>query len=333
MCAQQEKTKPAMENSLRILTAVINGMRHWSQFKDKVPYLFELFGQLNECCCFLWRHKHFFPSTIKMMLCSSLSDAWLCSHIWSPWSQKLPHARREGSYAVCLLWKCEYEKNKQAKFLLRSKLNKYNLSLSGNSNWLRAKITDTSPDWWLLQSRGQQEQELPRLIRGQVHRCVGNYDRSRDVLTCVSVRPGLPSELRNAQEAVKACDEEMRALVKSLSEVWGQAVWTSEAESWESLVLSLKWYGTVVMGLNLKKKVCGVSQVFDFKGSVIISLLTCLLSVNVLAQMFWCFSIKSISKRLFESIQTLTESEASVCKFWNIFITKKIHRTANIFLG
>lgn len=65
----------------------------------------------------------------------------------------------------------------------------------------------------------QQEQELPRLIRGQVHRCVGNYDRSRDVLMCVSVRPGLPSELRNAQEAVKACDAEMRVLVKSLSEV------------------------------------------------------------------------------------------------------------------
>eukprot|EP00064_Thunnus_orientalis_P001787 superscaffoldBa00000122_g1790 len=65
----------------------------------------------------------------------------------------------------------------------------------------------------------ENEQELPRLIRGQIHRCVGNYDRSRDVLMCVSVRPGLPSELRNAQEAVKACDAEMRALVKSLSEV------------------------------------------------------------------------------------------------------------------
>lgn len=38
--------KPAIENSLRILTSVIDGMRHWSQFKDKVPYLFEIFGQL-----------------------------------------------------------------------------------------------------------------------------------------------------------------------------------------------------------------------------------------------------------------------------------------------
>ena len=66
---------------------------------------------------------------------------------------------------------------------------------------------------------GLQEQVLPRLIRGQVHRCVGNYDRSRDVLTCVSVRPGLPSELQNAQEAVKVCDAEIRALLKSFSEV------------------------------------------------------------------------------------------------------------------
>lgn len=69
---------------------------------------------------------------------------------------------------------------------------------------------------------GQQEKELPRLIRGQLHRCVGNYDRRRDVLMCVSIRPSLPSELRNAQEAVKVCDAEMRMLVKSLNEVWLQ---------------------------------------------------------------------------------------------------------------
>lgn len=67
-----------------------------------------------------------------------------------------------------------------------------------------------------------QEQELPRLIRGQVHRCVGNYDRGRDVLVCVSVRPGLPSELRNVHETIKACDAEMRGLVKSLNEIWAR---------------------------------------------------------------------------------------------------------------
>ncbi|XP_023132140.1 spermatogenesis-associated protein 22 isoform X2 [Amphiprion ocellaris] len=131
--------KPAIENSLRILTAVIDGMRHWSQFKDKVPYLFEIFATLDSAVT-LGRYgaKNFLI--------------------------------RDGKEAV----QCVFYEN---------------------------------------------ERVLPRLIRGQVHRCVGNYDRSRDVLICVSVRPGLPSELRNAQEAVKACDAEMRLLVKLLSEV------------------------------------------------------------------------------------------------------------------
>ncbi|XP_044226514.1 spermatogenesis-associated protein 22 isoform X2 [Thunnus albacares] len=131
--------KPAIENSLRILTAVINGMRHWSQFKDKVPCLFEIFATLDSAVTL----AHHGAKNFLM---------------------------RDGKEVV----QCIFYEN---------------------------------------------EQELPRLIRGQIHRCVGNYDRSRDVLMCVSVRPGLPSELRNAQEAVKACDAEMRALVKSLSEV------------------------------------------------------------------------------------------------------------------
>ncbi|XP_030602547.1 spermatogenesis-associated protein 22 isoform X2 [Archocentrus centrarchus] len=131
--------KPAVENSLRILTAVIDGMRHWSQFKDRVPYLFEIFATLDS-------------------------------------------AVTVGRYGA---------KN----FLLRDGKEVVQCAFYEN------------------------EQALPRLIRGQVHRCVGNYDRSRDVLMCVSVRAALPSELRNAQEAVKVCDAEMRALAKSLSEV------------------------------------------------------------------------------------------------------------------
>ncbi|CAJ1064357.1 LOW QUALITY PROTEIN: spermatogenesis-associated protein 22 [Xyrichtys novacula] len=131
--------KPAVENSLRILTAVVDGMRHWSQFKDRVPYLFEVFATLDSAVT-LGRHgaKNFLM--------------------------------RDGKQVV----QCVFYEN---------------------------------------------EQELPRLIRGQVHRCVGNYDRSRDVLVCMSVRPALPSELKNAREAVKVCDAEMRVLVKSLSEV------------------------------------------------------------------------------------------------------------------
>ncbi|XP_062289738.1 spermatogenesis-associated protein 22 [Scomber scombrus] len=131
--------KPATENSLRILTAVIDGMRHWSQFKDKVPCLFEIFATLD--------------------------SAVTLGH----------HGAKN--------------------FLMRD-----------GKEVMQCVFYET-------------EQELPRLIRGQVHRFVGNYDRSRDILMCVSVRPGLPSELRNAQEAVKACDAEMRVLVKSLSEV------------------------------------------------------------------------------------------------------------------
>ncbi|KAK7915862.1 hypothetical protein WMY93_011623 [Mugilogobius chulae] len=131
--------KPANEISLRILSAVIDGMRHWSQFRDKVPHLFELFATLDSAVT-LGPHggKNFLV--------------------------------RDGKEVV----QCVYYEN---------------------------------------------EKELPRLIRGQVHRCVGNYDRVRNVLVCVSIRPALPSEQRNAQEAVRVCDAEMRALVKTFSEV------------------------------------------------------------------------------------------------------------------
>uniref|UniRef100_A0A3Q3FTE2 Spermatogenesis associated 22 n=1 Tax=Kryptolebias marmoratus TaxID=37003 RepID=A0A3Q3FTE2_KRYMA len=137
---QQEAlpVKPAVENSLRILTTVIEGMRHWSQFKDKVSYLFEIFATLD--------------SAVTL-----------------------------GSYGA---------KN----FLLRD----------GKE---------------VVQCVFYENRVLPRLIRGQVHRCVGNYDRGRDILVCVSVRAGLSSEQRNAQEAIRASDAEMRALVKTLSEV------------------------------------------------------------------------------------------------------------------
>ncbi|XP_067113796.1 spermatogenesis-associated protein 22 [Osmerus mordax] len=136
---QLSQVKPVAESSLRILTAVIAGMRHWSQFKDKAPALFEIYATLDS-------------------------------------------AVTVGSLGA---------KN----FLMRD-----------GKEVLRCVFYEN-------------ELELPRLIRGQVHRCVGNYDSGRDVLTCVSVRAALPSEQRNAQEAVRASDAEMRGLVKSLSEV------------------------------------------------------------------------------------------------------------------
>ncbi|XP_061753897.1 spermatogenesis-associated protein 22 isoform X1 [Nerophis ophidion] len=136
---ENSPNKAPFDNSLRILTAVIDGMRHWSQFKDKVTYFFEIFATLDSAVTF----------------------------------------GHHGS------------KN----FLLRDHKEVVQCIFYEN------------------------EQELPRLIRGQVHRCVGNYDRSRDVLVCVSVRSAQPSEVRNAQEAVKACDAHMRKLVRLLSEV------------------------------------------------------------------------------------------------------------------
>lgn len=53
-CALQEIRRATNENSLRILTAVINGMRHWGQFKDKVSVLFEIFGQFAGCYQFFF---------------------------------------------------------------------------------------------------------------------------------------------------------------------------------------------------------------------------------------------------------------------------------------
>lgn len=44
MCALQEIRIATAENTLRILTAAINGIRHWGQLKDKISILFEIFG-------------------------------------------------------------------------------------------------------------------------------------------------------------------------------------------------------------------------------------------------------------------------------------------------
>ncbi|XP_027034489.1 spermatogenesis-associated protein 22 [Tachysurus fulvidraco] len=133
----EEKAPP--KRSLRILTAVIEGMKYWSQFKDKVPMMFEIFATLDS--------------------------------------------------AVTI-----------GKF--------------GAKNFLMRDGKDTVPCVYY-----ENDQVLPRLIRGQVHRCVGNYDRQKNVFTCVSVRAASLSEQRNAQEVVKASDTEMRNEVQALSEM------------------------------------------------------------------------------------------------------------------
>ncbi|XP_058239799.1 spermatogenesis-associated protein 22 [Hemibagrus wyckioides] len=133
----QEKAPP--KKTLRILTAVIEGMKYWSQFKDKIPMMFEVFATLDSAVT---------------------------------------------------------------------------IGRFGAKNFLMRDGKDTVPCVYY-----ENDQVLPRLIRGQVHRCVGNYDRQKNVFTCVSVRAASLSEQRNAQEVVKASDAEMRNEVQALSEM------------------------------------------------------------------------------------------------------------------
>ncbi|XP_058532026.1 spermatogenesis-associated protein 22 [Ochotona princeps] len=63
------------------------------------------------------------------------------------------------------------------------------------------------------------DRELPRLIRGRVHRCVGNYDQKKNIFKCVSVRPASVSEQKTFQTFVKIADAEMRYYTKVMNEV------------------------------------------------------------------------------------------------------------------
>uniref|UniRef100_A0A4W2CST1 Uncharacterized protein n=1 Tax=Bos indicus x Bos taurus TaxID=30522 RepID=A0A4W2CST1_BOBOX len=63
------------------------------------------------------------------------------------------------------------------------------------------------------------DRELPRLIRGRVHRCVGNYDQKKNIFKCVSVRPASASEQKTFQAFVKIVDAEMRYYTSVMNEV------------------------------------------------------------------------------------------------------------------
>lgn len=63
------------------------------------------------------------------------------------------------------------------------------------------------------------DRELPRLIRGRVHRCMGTYDAKRNIFKCVSVRPATAQEQDTFQEFVKIADVEMTAYVKTINEM------------------------------------------------------------------------------------------------------------------
>ncbi|XP_036613839.1 spermatogenesis-associated protein 22 [Trichosurus vulpecula] len=63
------------------------------------------------------------------------------------------------------------------------------------------------------------DRELPRLIRGRVHRCVGRYDPKRGLLWCVSVRPASDSEQRTFREFVRSADARMAYYTNTVNEM------------------------------------------------------------------------------------------------------------------
>ncbi|NXM47714.1 SPT22 protein, partial [Gymnorhina tibicen] len=135
--SSQVKTK-IKKNSLRILSAVIPSVRHWSQYAYKTALLFEVLGTLDS-------------------------------------------AVTPGVY--------------------------------GAKNFLLRDGKETLPCVFY-----EIDRELPRLIRGRVHRCMGNYDAKRNIFKCVSVRPATAQEQNTFQDFVRIADIEMTAYVKTMNE-------------------------------------------------------------------------------------------------------------------
>ncbi|NXL91638.1 SPT22 protein, partial [Alectura lathami] len=125
-------------NSLRIISAVIESMKHWSQYTYKTVLLFEVLGTLDS-------------------------------------------AVTSGAY--------------------------------GAKNFLLRDGKESLPCVFY-----EIDRELPRLIRGRVHRCMGNYDTKRNIFKCFSVRPATIPEQNTFQEFVKISDVEMTAYVKTMNE-------------------------------------------------------------------------------------------------------------------
>ncbi|XP_062887337.1 spermatogenesis-associated protein 22 isoform X3 [Mobula hypostoma] len=134
---QMKFTQP--DNTLRVMTATIEGMKHWTQYSDRLALLFEVFATLDSAVI-------------------------------------------SGEYSA---------KN----FLLRDR-------------------KDSVPCVFY-----ETDRILPRLIRGQIHRCMGTYDKKRNLFKCVSVRPTTAVEQKTFTEFVSVADAEMTQFVKALNEV------------------------------------------------------------------------------------------------------------------
>ncbi|XP_053311812.1 spermatogenesis-associated protein 22 [Spea bombifrons] len=127
------------ENSLRIIPATIESMKHWSEYTDRIPLLFEVLATLD--------------------------SAVTCGEHGS----KMFLLRDGKSHVPCVFYEID--------------------------------------------------RELPRLIRGRVHRAVGNYDKKRTVLKCVSVRPASAAEQQTFKQFITAADKEMERYVRSINEI------------------------------------------------------------------------------------------------------------------
>ncbi|XP_011358123.1 spermatogenesis-associated protein 22 isoform X1 [Pteropus vampyrus] len=127
------------DNSLRIISAVIESMKYWSEHTQKTVLLFEILAVLDSAVT----HGPYYSKTFLM---------------------------RDGKNTLpCVFYEID--------------------------------------------------RELPRLIRGRVHRCVGNYDQKKNIFKCVSVRPASVSEQKTFQAFVKIVDAEMRYYTNVINEI------------------------------------------------------------------------------------------------------------------
>lgn len=140
-----QKSKPVQmkfaqpENSLRVLTTTLEGLKHWTQYSDRFALLFEVFATLDSAV---------------------ISGEYSAKHF-------LLRDRKES--VPCVFY--------------------------------------------------ETDRDLPRLIRGQIHRCMGTYDKKRNLFKCVSVRPASIVEQKTFTEFVSVTDAEMTQFVKALNEV------------------------------------------------------------------------------------------------------------------
>ncbi|KAM8977037.1 spermatogenesis-associated protein 22 [Pelodytes ibericus] len=136
LCQMTFKEK---QNSLRIIPASIESMKHWSEYTDRVPLLFELLATLD----------------------SAVTSGDHGSKIF---------LFRDGtSHIPCVFY--------------------------------------------------EMDRDLPRLIRGRVHRSVGNFDKKRHLFKCVSVRPASGAEQQTFKDFITAANKEMEGLIKTINEI------------------------------------------------------------------------------------------------------------------